>query len=245
MSGIDGSFILYNNQLSWSEASHINNTTCCARLRHVICFYHTWRHFYITAIGKRFIIVADCKTITNIKTKVRLPYFRQALIFRAKTRVTMKGRQAFSTTRMNIEVFMWRYNKPILQVFILATCWFPFPTHCLYWKTQQNSQIFSFSSYHNTKCIWVTRVLARTLGWNLKSCYEVIQNKSMPCCFSPYRTVQKGNQGSGQNYAHINANRIMQTLYATSKHAQTSCLSALKLVPRRTMNYGRRQLYVM
>ena len=40
-------------------------------------------------------------------------------------------------------------------------------------KHNKKSQNFSFSSYHNTKLNCVTRILAHSLGWKLKSHYEV------------------------------------------------------------------------
>ena len=36
----------------------------------------------------------------------------------------------------------------------------------------------------------------------------------MFCCFSPYRAVDKGHQGAGQNNARMIVYRVMQTLYS-------------------------------
>ena len=47
------------------------------------------------------------------------------------------------------------------------------------------------------------------------------------CCFSLYRTIQKGNQASGQIRACIGAYRVMQTLYS-KEHTRASTIYASK-----------------
>ena len=51
----------------------------------------------------------------------------------------------------------------------------------------------------------------------------------MFCCFSPYRAVEKGNQGAGQNHPRMTAYRVVQTLYspiASSLKRQTCARNA-------------------
>ena len=52
-----------------------------------------------------------------------------------------------------------------------------------------------------------------THSWNFKSWCDENQTYSVFCSFSLYHTIQKEKQGAWQNYVHIGAHDVMQTLY--------------------------------
>ena len=109
---------------------------------------------------------------------------------------------------------MWCHIKPILQVILLATAMLVSSHHSLVLEnTIKCPRPFNLVHITIPNYNQVTRILVHTLGWNLKSCYEVNPNNSLFCCFSPYRAIQTGNQRAGQNRAHIGVYRVVQTLY--------------------------------
>ena len=77
---------------------------------------------------------------------------------------------------------MWRHIKPILQVIILVTTMLVSSPHCL----ALENTIKCPTTFHIVHIIipnynWVTRILAQTLRWNLKSSYGM--NKKKIACF--------------------------------------------------------------
>ena len=59
----------------------------------------------------------------------------------------------------------------------------------------------------------MTRILAHTIGGNLKSFCEVNQKFQRFLLFFSILRHTKGNQAAGQNRARIGAYRVVQTLY--------------------------------
>ena len=109
-----------------------------------------------------------------------------------------------------IEGFMRRHIRPILQVIVLMTTMLVSSLHSLVLEnTTKHPRTFHLSYIIIPNYNWVTRILARTLGWIWNSVMKWIQNNSVFCCFSPYRTVQNGNHRAGQNYACTSTYRVM------------------------------------
>ena len=98
--------------------------------------------------------------------------------------------------------------------FLWLPCWFPsaWPGIAKYNKM---SRYFLSSSYHNTKL----RPSDKNIKTHTRLKFQILlqsqsdKSNSMFCCFSAYRTIQKGNQAVGQNHARICAYRVVQTLY--------------------------------
>ena len=80
-------------------------------------------------------------------------------------------------------VFMWHHDiMPILKVIILVTTMLVSSLHTMVLENTTKCPI----AFHLICIIilnynWVTRILAHTLRWNLKSCYKVLKSKITTC----------------------------------------------------------------
>ena len=112
---------------------------------------------------------------------------------------------------------MCRHIKPILQVIILATAMLVSSSHFTVLETQQMFRYFLSSSYHWTKLqlsgkniSTPTLLKFQFLPWGKSKVQTFFFFLFL---FSPYHTVQKGNQATWQYHAHISACCLVQTLY--------------------------------
>ena len=192
MSGIDGSFILYNNVQYRMKSLDIKP------------FYWVSHHVGVPNCGK---------TVFNGRGTVPIRWCgnENALYSVSKNVFPQFGTPPPSPYEA-IEVFMWRHIKPSLQVihtrdhhdgFLLPWNGIGKHTKCL---------VTFYLVHYTISFNRVTRILEHILGGNLKLFCEVNQKFQRFLLFFSILRHTKGNQAAGPNLARIGVYCVVQTL---------------------------------
>ena len=118
---------------------------------------------------------------------------------------------------VTIKGFHVSHIKPILQVIILTTTMLVSSLHGVVLDNTTKCPV-TFYLVHTTipNYNWVTRIISTHTGWNFFLRIRKLKVSAFFCCFSLYCAIQKGNQATVQNRAHMGAYRVVQTLYMAS-----------------------------